>query len=66
MTREQLLSVLAHRISAVERTHPVRVAIDGVDAAGKTTLADEPGRAEDVIVINDDVAFPSMNERRGL
>ena len=37
-----------------------------VDAAGTTTLADEPGRAEDVIVINDDVAFPSMNERRGL
>jgi uridine kinase len=41
VTREQLLSVLAHRISAVGRTHPVRVAIDGVDAAGKTTLAEE-------------------------
>ena len=26
---------------AVHRPHPVRVAIDGVDAAGKTTLADE-------------------------
>lgn len=39
--REPLLLVLAHRISAIERTHPVRVAIDGVDAAGKTTLADE-------------------------
>ena len=25
----------------VERPHPVRVAIDGPDAAGKTTLADE-------------------------
>lgn len=26
---------------AVDRPHPIRVAIDGVDAAGKTTLADE-------------------------
>jgi uridine kinase len=41
VTRERLLSVLAHRICAVGRTHAVRVAIDGVDVAGKTTLADE-------------------------
>jgi uridine kinase len=32
---------LARRIARVKRPHPLRVAIDGVDAAGKTTLADE-------------------------
>lgn len=32
---------IALRIASVVRDHPVRVAIDGVDAAGKTTLADE-------------------------
>ena len=41
MTRPQLLDELADRIAIIERPHPVRVAIDGVDAAGKTTLADE-------------------------
>lgn len=41
MTREALLSELAGRIGRVSRPHPVRVAVDGVDAAGKTTLADE-------------------------
>jgi uridine kinase len=39
--REQALKTLADGIAAVERPHPVRVAIDGVDASGKTTLADE-------------------------
>ena len=29
------------RIVHIERPHPIRVAIDGVDAAGKTTLAEE-------------------------
>jgi uridine kinase len=54
MTRVQLLDYLADRIANVERPHPVRVAIDGVDAAGKTTLADElaqPLRARDRPVI---------------
>jgi uridine kinase len=41
MPRHELIGQLARRIAAVECTHPVRVAIDGVDAAGKTTLADE-------------------------
>ena len=41
MKRPELLDSLAARIAAVERPHPVRVAIDGPDAAGKTTLADE-------------------------
>ncbi len=41
LTRVQLRQALAEHILAVERPHPVRVALDGVDAAGKTTLADE-------------------------
>jgi uridine kinase len=40
-TRADLLARLADLIVAVERPHPVRVAIDGRSAAGKTTLADE-------------------------
>jgi uridine kinase len=41
MERAALLEVLAERIAGVQRPHPVRVAIDGVDGVGKTTLADE-------------------------
>ena len=41
MNRSVLLTELARRITQIELSHPVRVAIDGVDAAGKTTLADE-------------------------
>jgi uridine kinase len=41
VTRQQVIESLADLIRAVERPHPVRVAIDGVDAAGKTVLADE-------------------------
>lgn len=41
MDRSELLRDLVTRILAVERDHPVRVGIDGVDAAGKTTLGDE-------------------------
>lgn len=40
MTRQELLVALADRVAAVRLPHPVRVAIDGLDAAGKTTLAD--------------------------
>jgi uridine kinase len=39
--RQDTLAYIASRIAAVRRPHAVRVAIDGVDAAGKTTLADE-------------------------
>jgi uridine kinase len=39
--RERCLAALAAAILALDRPHPVRVAIDGPDAAGKTTLADE-------------------------
>lgn len=41
MTRKELVLDLALRISRIPCAHPVRVAIDGVDAAGKTSLADE-------------------------
>ncbi len=41
MKRIQLVEQIAHQIAATRHTHPLRVAIDGVDAAGKTTLANE-------------------------
>jgi uridine kinase len=41
VTREILLSQLADIIASIDHSHPLRVAIDGIDAAGKTTLADE-------------------------
>ena len=39
--RSRCLESLARLILRVERPHPVRVAVDGPDAAGKTILADE-------------------------
>lgn len=41
MSRSGVLAELAARVLAVERPHPVRVALDGCSAAGKTTLGDE-------------------------
>lgn len=41
MTRHALLTRLVSLITAIDNGSPVRVAIDGVDGAGKTTLADE-------------------------
>ena len=41
MMRLQLLKELSDRILRLVRPHPIRVAINGVDCAGKTTLADE-------------------------
>ena len=41
MDRSPLIQDLGSRILSIKRDHPVRVGIDGVDAAGKTTLADE-------------------------
>ena len=41
MLRSQLLEQLADRLIAIRQPHPLRVAIDGIDAAGKTFLADE-------------------------
>ena len=40
-TRGELLDRLAGAIESVTVSHPVRVAVDGPPAAGKTTLADE-------------------------
>ena len=39
--RQKTLERLANVLLAISSPHPLRVAIDGVDAAGKTTLADE-------------------------
>ncbi|MGN9910380.1 uridylate kinase [Phytohabitans sp. LJ34] len=39
--RDTVLAELARVVLAVGRPHPVRVAIDGCSAAGKTTMADE-------------------------
>jgi uridine kinase len=41
MERTALLEVLVDQITRVVRPHPIRVAVDGVDGAGKTALADE-------------------------
>jgi uridine kinase len=40
-TRGELLDRLAGAIGSVTTSHPLRVAVDGPPAAGKTTLADE-------------------------
>ena len=40
-TRGELLEYVAASIGSVRAEHPARIAIDGPDAAGKTTLADE-------------------------
>nr|HET6901439.1 hypothetical protein [Ktedonobacteraceae bacterium] len=41
MTREQLLHHLSATLCSLSSEHTLRVALDGIDAAGKTTLADE-------------------------
>lgn len=41
MNREKLLAQLAQLINDIQCPHPLRVAVDGTDAAGKSTLADE-------------------------
>jgi uridine kinase len=41
MTRAALLERLTAAITVLDLDHPTRVAIDGVDGAGKTTLASE-------------------------
>ena len=45
MSRVALVDRLVQVIEALERPHTVRVALDGPDAAGKTTLADELAHA---------------------
>jgi uridine kinase len=41
MKRKQVINKLAGEIARLKYPHSIKVAIDGVDAAGKTTLADE-------------------------
>jgi len=41
MERTELVELISRQILGVSRPHPIRVAIDGVDGVGKTTLADE-------------------------
>lgn len=41
MKRAELLARIAEEILAIKKPHPLRVGIDGVDASGKTHLADE-------------------------
>lgn len=49
MTRSELLSYLVDVIGTMSRVRPVRVAVDGPDTAGKTTMADELAVALDGI-----------------
>jgi uridine kinase len=71
-TRSELISSLAEAIRSATTTHPLRVAIDGPPAAGKTTLADELAtvlreQGRDVIRATiDDFLFPrAQRYRRG-
>jgi uridine kinase len=41
MKRDDIVAELAGRIARLRLAHPVRIALDGVDASGKTMLADE-------------------------
>lgn len=43
--RAAVLAALAERLAALRRPHPVRVAVDGVDASGKSVLAAELAEA---------------------
>ncbi|GAA2127556.1 cytidylate kinase family protein [Streptomyces synnematoformans] len=71
-SRGELIRRLAEAVGSVTAAHPVRVAVDGPPAAGKTTLADELAvvlRAEGREVIRatvDDFLFPrAQRYRRG-
>ena len=73
MTRVAVLQEVAAVIAARVADHPIRVAIDGIDASGKTTLADdlvEPLRARGYPVIRasiDDFHQPAdVRRRRGI
>ena len=41
MTRDNLIRQIIKRILAIKTSYPIKVAIDGVDAVGKTTFANE-------------------------
>lgn len=67
--RASVLTRLGEIVDAVSPGHPTRVAVDGPDAAGKTTLADElarelRGRGRDVIRASVDGFHRPRAERR--
>lgn len=71
-SREELLDRLAEAVGSVTVAHPIRVAVDGPPASGKTTLADELAvvlRAQGREVVRgsiDDFLFPrAQRYRRG-
>jgi uridine kinase len=71
-SRDEMLAHLTQSVASVAVAHPVRVAIDGPPASGKTTLADELAvalGAQDLVVIRatiDDFLFPrAQRYRRG-
>lgn len=41
MKRQQLLNLLSKQITSIQRPHPIRVGVDGIDAAGKSIIAAE-------------------------
>ncbi|MCB2209392.1 hypothetical protein KQH62_00735 [bacterium] len=45
MQRSDLIQTLADHITTLDSGHPLRVAVDGVDAVGKTTFADDLAQA---------------------
>lgn len=44
--RDDIIRHIASQVDSIHLDHPTRVAIDGVDAAGKSTLADELGHGQ--------------------
>ncbi|SBT41097.1 nucleoside/nucleotide kinase family protein [Micromonospora auratinigra] len=67
--RAALLARLAAHLAGQHRPHPLRVAIDGPDAAGKTRLADDlaralAGRREVIRVSVDGFHRPAEQRRR--
>lgn len=71
MERGRLLESVAATLSELRRGRPVRVAVDGPDAAGKTTFADElattlaPERPVTRLSIDDFHHPPEIRARRG-
>jgi uridine kinase len=71
--RKTTLLTLTGALASIVRPHPVRVAIDGRSAAGKTTLADElagllinQGRAVIRVSVDDFRAPPDARYARGI
>jgi uridine kinase len=60
--RSDVLDVLATSLIALHRQHPQRVAVDGVTASGKSTLADEVTRQGRTVIRMDD--FHHLRQHR--